>query len=53
MQAIDLNQQMVGFNELPPGQSGFISASGVPSPYMCDQVGLFNSFRYKPMPNGR
>jgi penicillin G amidase len=53
MQAIDLNQQMVGFNELPPGQSGFISASGDPSPYMCDQVRLFNTFQYKPMPNAR
>jgi len=52
MQAIDLNQQMVGFNELPPGQSGFISASGTPSPYMCDQVPLFNTFQYKAMPNG-
>jgi acyl-homoserine lactone acylase PvdQ len=51
MQAIDLNQQMVGFNELPPGQSGFISASGNPSPYMCDQVRLFNTFQYKPMPD--
>jgi Penicillin amidase len=53
MQAIDLNQQMVGFNVLPPGQSGFINAEGVPSPYMCDQVKLFNSFQYKPMPNAR
>lgn len=51
MQAIDLDQKMTGFNELPPGQSGFISASGTPSPYMCDQVHLFNSFQYKPMPN--
>ena len=37
-------------DELPPGQSGFISASGAPSPHLCDQVGLFNSFRYKAMP---
>ena len=27
---------------LPPGQSGFISAAGAPSPHLCDQVGLFN-----------
>jgi penicillin G amidase len=51
MQAIDLNQQMTGFNELPPGQSGFISPSGVVSPFMCDQVRLFDLFQYKPMPN--
>jgi len=26
-------------------QNGFISAAGVPSPQLCDQVGLFNDFR--------
>ena len=34
----------------PPGQSAFISSAGVPSPHFCDQVGLFNDFRYKNMP---
>jgi hypothetical protein len=53
MQAIDLNQQVVGVNVLPPGQSGFISAAGTPDPHLCDQVGLFNSFQYKPMPPAR
>jgi hypothetical protein len=24
--------------------------AGRPSPHLCDQVGLFNSFRYQPMP---
>jgi hypothetical protein len=43
-------QQGVAWDELPPGQSAFISAAGVPSPNFCDQVGLFNDFRYKNMP---
>jgi penicillin amidase len=51
MQAIDMGPIVTGQNELPPGQSGFISSTGVPSPHMCDQVSLFNSFRYKTMPN--
>jgi len=51
MQAIDMGPTVIGRNELPPGQSGFISSKGVPSPHMCDQVSLFNSFRYKAMPN--
>jgi len=29
------------------GQSGFIAADGTPSPHLCDQVSLFNDFRYK------
>jgi penicillin amidase len=53
MQATDLNNQIVGVNVLPPGQSGFISAAGTPDPHLCDQVGLFNSFQYKPMPPAR
>jgi penicillin amidase len=53
MQAIDVNNQIVGVNVLPPGQSGFISAAGVPDPHFCDQVGLFNSFQYKAMPPAR
>jgi len=51
MQAIDMGPTVIGRNVLPPGQSGFISSKGVPSPHMCDQVSLFNTFRYKVMPN--
>ncbi len=50
MQAIDMTPQVIGQNVLPPGQSGFLSASGTPSPHLCDQIGLFNSFTYKDMP---
>jgi acyl-homoserine lactone acylase PvdQ len=53
MEAIDVNDQIIGADVLPPGQSGFISASGVPDPHLCDQVGLFNTFQYKAMPNAR
>ena len=41
---------MTGQDELPPGQSGFISAAGAPSPHLCDQVGPVQHFRYKNMP---
>lgn len=51
MQAIDMGPTVTGRNVLPPGQSGFISSTRVVSPHMCDQVSLFNSFRYKAMPN--
>src|SRR5579859_1334815 len=50
MMAVDVGHVVSGQDELPPGQSGFISAAGVPSPHLCDQVGLFNTFRYKNMP---
>jgi penicillin amidase len=51
MMAVDVGPRLVtGQDELPPGQSGFISAAGVPSPHLCDQVGLFNDFKYKDMP---
>jgi penicillin G amidase len=50
MMAVDVGRTLTGQDELPPGQSGFISASGVPSPHLCDQVSLFNNFRYKAMP---
>ena len=53
MMAIDAGRAVTGQDELPPGQSGFISAAGVPSPHLCDQVGLFNDFRYKNMPPAR
>ena len=51
MMAVDVGRHVLtGRDELPPGESGFISAAGVPSPHLCDQVGLFNSFTYKAMP---
>jgi hypothetical protein len=50
MMAIDTGRFMPGQDVLPPGQSGFISAAGVPSPHLCDQVGLFGAFTYKDMP---
>jgi len=50
MMAVDVGPKLTGQDELPPGQSAFISAAGVPSPNFCDQVGLFNAFRYKNMP---
>ncbi len=53
MQAIDMTNQVIGQNMLPPGQSGFISAAGVADPHFCDQVGLFDTFAYKDMPVAR
>jgi hypothetical protein len=50
MMAVDVGKALTGQDELPPGQSAFISAAGQPSPHLCDQVGLFNSFGYKDMP---
>jgi penicillin amidase len=51
MMAVDAGPQLVtGHDELPPGESGFISAAGVPSQHLCDQVSLFDDFRYKAMP---
>jgi penicillin G amidase len=51
MMAVDVGRHRVsGQDELPPGESAFISAAGTPSPHLCDQVSLFNDFRYKAMP---
>ena len=50
MMAVDVGRTLTGQDELPPGQSGFISAAGTPGPHLCDQVALFNGFRYKAMP---
>jgi penicillin G amidase len=50
MMAVDVGRVVTGQDELPPGESGFISAAGVPSAHLCDQVSLFNDFTYKPMP---
>lgn len=50
MMGVDVGPTLTGQDELPPGQSAFISAAGTPSPHFCDQVGLFNDFRYKNMP---
>ncbi len=51
MMAVDVGPgRVVGRDVLPPGESGFISAAGLPSPQLCDQVGLFDTFTYKAMP---
>jgi penicillin amidase len=50
MEALDVGKTVVGQDLLPPGQSAFISAAGVPSPHLCDQVAMFNNFTYKNMP---
>ena len=50
MMAVEADRAMTGQDVLPPGQSGFISATGLPSPHLCDQVHLFDSFTYKNMP---
>ncbi len=43
-------QELVrGENVLPPGQSGFVNASGVPSPYAVDQLPLYTSWMFKDM----
>jgi hypothetical protein len=41
---------LTGADVLPPGQSGFLGDNGVPSPHLCDQLKLFNTFHYKTMP---
>lgn len=38
-----------GENVLPPGQSGFVSPQGVPSPYAYDQLPLYTSWLFKDM----
>jgi penicillin amidase len=50
MMAVDVGPVVTGQDLIPPGESGFISAAGVPSPHMCDQVSLLNDFTYKPIP---
>ncbi len=49
--AMDMAPDPFGYDLLPPGESGFFNAFGKPSPHLCDQVGLFNAFQYKPMPD--
>ncbi len=49
MQMLELSTPIRAVNVLPPGQSGFISKAGVPSSHFGDQIGLFDSFSYKPM----
>ncbi len=48
---LDMDMAPVPFGEqlMPPGESGFVSALKTPSPYLCDQVGLFNAFEYAPI----
>ncbi len=40
-------RQVKAKNLLPPGQSGFINLSGVPSPHTTDQWPLFESYLFK------
>ncbi len=47
--AMDMAPVPFGSQLMAPGESGFISAAGVPSPHFCDQVTLFNTFHYAPM----
>ncbi|MGA2210709.1 MAG: penicillin acylase family protein [Acidimicrobiales bacterium] len=51
MMAIDVGPKTItGADVLPPGESGFLGADGTPSPHLCDQVKLFDTFHYKQMP---
>jgi len=51
MMAVDVGPEtLTGADVLPPGESGFLGADGVPSPHLCDQVTLFDTFHYKAMP---
>lgn len=51
MMALDVGPSSItGVDVLPPGQSGFLGEDGVPSPHLCDQVHLFDTFHYKAMP---
>jgi penicillin amidase len=51
MMAVDVGPTTLrGADVLPPGQSGFLGDNGVPSPHLCDQLKLFNTFHYKTMP---
>jgi penicillin amidase len=51
MMAIDVGPKTItGADVLPPGESGFLGADGVPSRHLCDQVRLFDTFHYKAMP---
>ncbi|MDA8313498.1 MAG: penicillin acylase family protein [Actinomycetota bacterium] len=47
---IDMDMAPVPFGVelMPPGESGFISATGVPSTHICTQVQMFNDFQYAP-----
>ncbi|MHB1878261.1 MAG: penicillin acylase family protein, partial [Acidimicrobiales bacterium] len=47
--AMDMARVPFGQQLMPPGESGFINAAGVPSPHFCDQVGAFNNFTYFPI----
>jgi penicillin amidase len=48
-QIIELSTPIQAANVLPLGQSGFISASGVPDPHFGDQLTLYRQFEHKPM----
>jgi penicillin G amidase len=51
MQAMDVAPRgITGVSVLPPGESGFIDKNGTFSPHFADQVPLFDTFTYKPIP---
>ncbi len=39
-----------GYDVIPPGQSGYIGAHEKMSPHYADQMQMFSSFKYKPVP---
>jgi penicillin G amidase len=47
-QAIDWSDTETAVNICPPGQSDFVSLSGVPSPHKSDQWGLHTTWQFKP-----
>ncbi len=52
MMAVDVGPKtLTGADVLPPGQSGFLGDNGKPSPHLCDQLKLFDTFHYKVMPS--
>jgi len=41
---------IVGYDVVPPGQSGFVNQAGVPSKHHTDQMEMFTNFELKPVP---
>lgn len=44
------NGGIVGYDVIPPGQSGHMPIKGEHSPHYADQMPLFANYRYKPVP---
>lgn len=47
------NGNLTGYDVIPPGQSGFVDPRGVPSAHTANQMSMFTSYQYKPMPFSR